>query len=174
MEKLLTGFDPGTLLGPSGLTMKDGHLYVADFLRERILKFTSEGEFLEEWKAERAVSVAVDRDGHIYWSDQENDCIQKFKPGEAPVRLDIRGGEVEQSQEPLGLAVDSDGFLYVANWNNPRIQKLNPDGALVAEIGESGTGPGQLVYPGGVCVGKSGRIYVTDTGNHRVQIFKKG
>jgi hypothetical protein len=45
-------------------------------------------------------------------------------------------------------------------------------GQFLLNIGETGTGPGQFGLPAGVAIGGDGRIYVADSYNHRVQIFK--
>ena len=38
-------------------------------------------------------------------------------------------------------------------------------------FGTQGTGNGQFTFPYGIAVGNSGNIYVTDTEQHRVQVF---
>lgn len=43
--------------------------------------------------------------------------------------------------------------------------------AFRAQWGEPGTAPGQFAAPEGVAVDSEGRVYVADTGNHRVQVF---
>ncbi len=40
-------------------------------------------------------------------------------------------------------------------------------------FGSTGAGPGQLDDPLGICAGPDGRIYVTDRGNSRVQMFDR-
>ncbi|MEZ4525787.1 MAG: hypothetical protein R2941_07700 [Desulfobacterales bacterium] len=32
--------------------------------------------------------------------------------------------------------------------------------------------PGQMRYPGDVVVGSDGKVYVADSDNHRIQVFK--
>src|SRR5206468_1707187 len=38
--------------------------------------------------------------------------------------------------------------------------------------GTSGSAPGELFFPTGIDVDKAGNLYVTDSGNQRVQLFK--
>src|SRR5947199_426896 len=46
-----------------------------------------------------------------------------------------------------------------------------PAPSYITQWGESGSGPGQLLYPRGIAVGPNGNVYVTDHGNNRVQVF---
>jgi DNA-binding beta-propeller fold protein YncE len=43
--------------------------------------------------------------------------------------------------------------------------------APFSQFGSLGAAPGQLLSPGGAAWGKQDRLYVADTGNHRVQVF---
>jgi DNA-binding beta-propeller fold protein YncE len=50
------------------------------------------------------------------------------------------------------------------------VVKFAPDGRALLSLGSSGSGPGEFVGPKGVAVDpNSGRLYVADTGNARVQ-----
>jgi len=45
------------------------------------------------------------------------------------------------------------------------------DGRLVRTVGEYGSHAGQFASPHDVEVDRDGRVYVVDSGNHRVQVF---
>jgi tripartite motif-containing protein 2/3/tripartite motif-containing protein 71 len=50
------------------------------------------------------------------------------------------------------------------------VVKLSPDGRLLLSWGSRGSGPGEFVGPKGVSIDPTtGRLYVADTGNGRVQ-----
>lgn len=68
--------------------------------------------------------------------------------------------------------------VYVADTGNHRIQIFEYDGSTpggtityLSEFGQYGDGDGQFNRPEDVFVGPFGSVYVTDTGNHRIQIF---
>ena len=50
-------------------------------------------------------------------------------------------------------------------------QVFDADGQPIHALGSKGTGPGQLSYPTGLAVDREGRIVVTDSANHRIQVF---
>jgi DNA-binding beta-propeller fold protein YncE len=67
----------------------------------------------------------------------------------------------------------NDGLLYAADACNHRVQVFTRDGELVRVFGESGSEPGQLLYPYDLAFGPDGLLYVAEYGNHRVQKFTK-
>jgi streptogramin lyase len=59
----------------------------------------------------------------------------------------------------------------VSDQDNHRIQRFTPGGSFVAALGDSGNGPGQFVYPSGICLTPDRQLYVADSGNRRIQQF---
>lgn len=76
---------------------------------------------------------------------------------------------------PVGLTVDGSGNVYVAETGNNRVQKLSPGEAFVFQIGRSdeasGSANGEFSSPNDVALDSDGNIFVTDSGNNRVQKF---
>ena len=81
--------DPGNFAKPTGLAVdKDGNLYVADTLNDRIEVFDADGGFIRTWGKNgdgpgyfaRPKGVAVDSDGHVWVADGMQDRVQVFMP----------------------------------------------------------------------------------------------
>lgn len=136
---------PGQLERPNGITIDpNGFVYVADTGNHRVQKFTADGQFVAAWGGQ--------------------DMSPNFN-------------------EPWDAAVALDGSLYVADTWNHRIQKLDSVGNPIGAWGEFGqyeprdgsVGQSAFYGPRGIVVAYSGDdrwVYVTDTGNKRVQVFE--
>ncbi len=83
-----------------------------------------------------------------------------------------------QFNEPWDVALDAAGHVYVADTWNHRIQKFAPDGTYLASWGTLAqvtafdpAGQGMFFGPRGIAIGPEDEVFVTDTGNKRVQVF---
>jgi hypothetical protein len=52
------------------------------------------------------------------------------------------------------------------------VQIFDPEGRLLLPFGGPGTGPGEFTLPGGVFLDSSNTIWVADSFNRRVQVFR--
>jgi len=155
---------------------------------ERTSRLVIGSEGAEEGQLQGPRGVAVDGAGFIYVADSGNHRIQKFAPDGQFVAAFGRQSFADDEigvplgfNEPWGLAVDENGDIYVADTWNHRIQYLDAQGRVLNNWGEFGQtrvgGPAiqDFFYgPRDVAVGADSRIYVTDTGNKRVQVFDSG
>ena len=95
------------------------------------------------------------------------------------------GTDPGKFNEPQGLAVSASGVLYVADTGNNRIQvfklanpypvsttQIVPGVCFVRTWGTVGSANGQFNIPSDVALDSSGRVYVTDSGNHRTIVSK--
>ncbi len=82
---------------------------------------------------------------------------------------------------PDALAVGQDGNLYVTDLSQ-RVSVISPSGKVLRRWGRPGRGPGEFKFiafdpttpadiHGKVAVGPGGLVYVSDSGNSRVQVF---
>lgn len=69
------------------------------------------------------------------------------------------------------VAVRDDGLLAVADPRQDRVRLYDAAGDLIATVGGSGSGPGELDFPGDVVFDARGRLYVAESGQPRVSRF---
>ncbi len=146
------GSGPGEFQAPHGIAVgPEGFVYVVDAGNHRVQKLTRDGEFVAAW-------------GQYSSFESEAGAPQGFNdPWDVAVA------------PAAGAAVES---IYVADTWNHRIQKLDAEGTLITAWGMFGQyapgdagGASAFYGPRGVAVGPDGSVYVTDTGNKRVQVF---
>lgn len=126
-------------------------------------------------------NVTVGPDGRVYVVDSGNNRVQVFdQDGQFLRAWGTAGSEAGQFNEPWGIAAD-ENHVYVADTWNHRIQKFTLDGDYVAGFGSSGSpdtetgdeGLGLFYGPRSILLLQDGRLLVTDTGNHRLQVLDR-
>jgi len=73
---------------------------------------------------------------------------------------------------PKGIGSDSEGNLYVVDGIFDTVQAFDRQGRLLFYFGQSGDGPTQFQLPAGLFIDRNDRIYVVDSFNRRVQVFR--
>jgi uncharacterized protein (TIGR03663 family) len=124
-------------------------------------------------------NVAVGPDGRIYVVEGKPARVSVFNADGSFVSSFGGPGQGDgQFQEPWGIAVAPDGNIYVADTWNHRIQYFDPSGKFLGKWGRLGdakgsatTDPGVFWGPREIAISPAGEVFVTDTGNKRVQVF---
>ncbi|HSH05371.1 MAG TPA: flippase activity-associated protein Agl23 [Anaerolineae bacterium] len=138
---------------------------------------TNDGNSLSQLNSPR--NVAIGPDDNAYVLDSGNHRIVVFDAdGEAINTWGTFGNSPGQFNEPWGIAVD-DQYVYVADTWNHRIQKFTLAGEFVLTFGQSGApegdfdGAGLFFGPRDIALVEDDKLLVTDTGNHRTQLFDR-
>jgi len=123
-----------------------------------------------------AHSVRVDPQGNVWVVDAPGHVIYKLNPdGNEIMRFGTRGvsGTGQNTFNlPTDVAFAPNGDLYVSDgYGSARIVKYSRDAKYLAQWGTRGKGPGEFGLPHNLVVDKSGRVYVTDRDNQRIEVF---
>lgn len=172
------GSEPGQFRFPSGVAVFGERVYVTDNLNHRVQVFDLEGNYVSEWGTLcdlRTGEGCADPDG-----------AGPLEPGDGQLR------------KPFGIAVDAEGRVFVLDQGNSRVEVFTGEGEFLAKWGSlcalygeesnelppgegctdpDGDGPralgeGQFLFPKGIAVAEDGTVYVADSDNHRVQVFR--
>ncbi len=176
----------GSALGQTMMSefmdIRDGRHYVPDIGNHRVNVFSTAGEPLfhfgglgrDAGRFDTPESAKFNSRGQLFVADLNNDRIQVLDPEGTPLFAFGTSGDGPGALDaPAGIAFDRDDNVYVSEIGNARVQVFDRRGNFLAMWGKPGDGPGEFNHPHGVIVDpENGWIYVADTGNKRVQVFR--
>jgi outer membrane protein assembly factor BamB/sugar lactone lactonase YvrE len=166
------GSDAGQFNDPVGIAVApDGSVWVLDDQRSVAEHYDAKGRVLgsfdpfANWPSnEGANSVAIDSHGNLYVSMFGPAVILVFDPTGKPLRTIGQGAIKEQ---PGNIAVDAAGRIFVTQGPDrggaAGVLVFAADGTPIGGFAEEGDGDGQLVFPGGIALDRSGGVYVEDS-----------
>ncbi len=185
------GSRPGEFNSPGGVAVgPDGHLFVADFLNQRVQELEADGTFVRQWgtTGEKGyfsgggfnypIDVAVAADGTLFVADGFNDRIQVFGPHGAflrkwggPFAINIRGDRFGWFRIPVSVALGPDEqTVFVADQENNRVQKFTRDGEFLTAFGTPHDGAGYT--ESAVAVADDGTLYTVNLIDNKVEIWQ--
>jgi DNA-binding beta-propeller fold protein YncE len=75
------------------------------------------------------------------------------------------------ADQPSDISMGPNGDLYLVDGVNNRIIVVDSKGKRKFEFGKEGKGQGEFKYPMGIDISDGGKVFIADTGNHRIQEF---
>jgi DNA-binding beta-propeller fold protein YncE len=171
------GASSDMLLKPYGVAVsKQGRIYVADTAARRAFVFDPDAQsvtFVGEdgpGKLTKPIGVAVDDSGVAFVADA---TLKRIFGYSSDGRLQTAIGHDGELSNPSGLTIDRVNHrLYVADSAKHQVLCYSTvDGSPQQTIGHRGAENGEFNFPTNLAVDRSGRLYVADTLNFRIQIF---
>ena len=175
-----------SLMGPAGMTIgAEGRIYVVETGKNRVKIFNSDLTFHKHFShGDRTLGpgtfncpmdVASDSQGRVYVADLSNNAIQVFSPdGDFLFRFGKQGHTLGCIQSPLAVAVDPQDHVYVAGGTGTiAIFEISEtrEANFIKAFGSFGAEQGQFSGIKSVHIDSKGKVYVAETGNHRIQVF---
>jgi len=170
--------EPPLRLPTDVTTTKNGHVFVADGLNDRVLRFDAEGRLAEvlgsigNHALSRPIAVHADASNRLWITDTGHACVvvraadgslertlKPAAPGDHPIDL-------------TDLVPTADGkALWLVDNDNHRLLRMDVESSAVALFGRPGESLGQFNHPFMLALNRSGDVLVTDVINGRVSQF---
>lgn len=171
---------------PGSIRIIGDKLYEADIHKGKVLVFDMTGKLIKEigepgqkngqFRAPNAMTV--DKDGNIYVVDTGNQKVQVFDKEGKFVKVingNPNGEGTSAFVNPRGIGIDSRGILYVVSNLTHYIlgfDTTDPTGKTLFTFGGNGESNTQFALPNGLYVDENDNVYITDTTNQRVAVYK--
>ena len=159
------------VMKPYGIAMFDGKIYVVDAarggyavlnLKTKKYKFVSGGA---AGRMKKPINITFDIDGTKYISDTGREQVLVFDIKDKFVRAYGIKGQFR----PSDVAIITNR-LFVTDLNSHTIHVLDKNtGKTLKQIGSVGSKDGKFFFPTNLAIGPEKHLYVTATGNFRVQ-----
>lgn len=166
--------------GPEGPTQGKGRW-------EHILMvFDREGKLIESWEQHNHLFVRphaikmnpYDPERHVWLIEDGAHSVYKFThDGKKLVmqlgEFKVPGSDQRHFNRPTDIAFFPNGdFVISDGYVNTRVIKFDKDGKFLLEWGKPGkTNPGEFNTVHGIVIDNEQRVYVSDRGNARIQVF---
>ena len=119
--------------------------------------------------------VAITDDGHFAVAEYSSHMVSFYDKNTKKYMFSFgigsAGANPNQLYSPQGVAIKGD-TLYVAEYAYNRIKTFSI--SRKQYITTFGTESGQLSNPRGICLDSEGKLFVSNYGNHCIQVFKDG
>jgi RHS repeat-associated protein len=171
-----SGTEKGDLKEPQDIVVNtSGDEYVLDTANNRVEEFNAQGKLVTtfgETLLKEPRGIALDSEGDVWVANTGANNVDEFT-STGTYKTAVGVGE-ETPISPRAVAVSSTGVVWVAEGNEvTEYHYIKSDRRYYAEgaIGGKGSGETEMLEPQGVAIGAEGDIYVSDTGNDRIDEY---
>lgn len=170
------GTNPGEFMTPNCVAVNpSGYIYVSDRKNRKLSRFTPKGVFLDNYTLDQEPDdLLFDRQNNLYILFSQDGKIVKY---DAAMELQDEITLIKDAKNLLKvtsrMAVDHRGDIYLVEISDKRIVKMAKDRTIALTFGSGGSGRGQFDHPLGITTDQEDNIYIADSKNQRVQIFKR-
>jgi tripartite motif-containing protein 71 len=158
------GTGDGQLDAPYGIAHASSELYVVDQGNSRVQVFNASGVYQRQFSIPASCrGCAINSNGQVFVANFANDLINRYTS--TGTLLDTFAQD-----NPEGVVVDSTGLVWASNNTDDDIDTTEL--VITSAVPAAPPANGTFNLPESIAIkSSSGRIYVADTGNHRVEYF---
>ncbi len=175
------GLNHGRFQKPRALAIDNSdRLYIAD-KTGLIQTFDRDGTFVKSWRLPDSqvglpCGLSISSEGNLLVADTHYFRVLTYTPDGTLLPERTIGGQRGLEPGQFGfvtdIAQDAEGNYFVSEYGDfDRIQKFDPTGKFIFQWGSHGSQPGQFLRPQSLAFDRTGRLWVADACNHRVQVF---
>ncbi len=164
----------------SGISYHHPNIFIVDTPKHKVMVMNEKGALINTIGRRGDTTgcfnypsfITVSKNGFIYISDTMNFRVQVFSlNGVWHNTISERGIMSGQLNRPKGIATDTKGNLYVIDASFDNVQIFSNKGEYLLHFGSPGHESGQFAMPTDIAI-DGDYIYVSDTMNRRIQVFK--
>jgi len=174
------GSATGEFNRPRGAVIAGNLLYICDPGNHRVQVFGLDGTWVRSWGSQGTGEGQFDdpsgitvHDDEVYVTDSGNHRVQVFGLDGTFRRMwGSKGAGDGEMNYPREVIVHGE-LVYMIDGSNHRVQSFKAaDGEFVGSWGTYGSAAGQFKFPWGLCVDDKDRLWVGDSLNKRLQLFR--
>ena len=167
------GSEDGQFTNPRGLTFNSkGLLYVVDNSNCRIQLFDNNNKFLFKFGSKGSnpgqfqdpCYIALDSSDQVYVTDWSSGGIIVFSEDGHFIKKINRN-------KPFPICLTPDDYIITRGGDDNSLTVFSPTHQLITKFGTLGSQRGQFSDIRGIAVNSVGTIFVTESGNHRLQVI---
>ena len=117
------------------------------------------------------IGICIDRKGNVLVADPEINAVQIFTM-DGHFLSSIKTALGVQLNKPSSVATGPDGFVYVIEFTSDRVLVFDRSLHHFKTFGRKGDRDGEFNDPYCITVSKNNVVFVSDTYNNRIQLFK--
>lgn len=175
LSQFLLGEEAGSasITKPYGVDIHDGIIYVVDIRGPGYAKFDLKNKKFDfiygsfGGKMKKPINIWVDEDGTKYIADISRGRVMAYDAKDDFIRAymetkDFKPSDVLVAKNKLFVSCMAHHQIHV-------FDKVN--GKQLYSIGKVGSKEGELFYPANLALGPDNLLYISETGNYRIQKF---
>lgn len=161
------------IVKPYGVALTEGRIYVVDTRANGYAVFDLPKQSYDFVKGSgggemlKPINITIDTDGTKYITDTQREQILIYSKDDKF----LKAYGTEDQFKPVDVVIDGNR-LFVTDIKHHQIQLIDKaTGRQISTISGPGSGEANLYHPTNLAIGPDNQLYVSDTGNFRVQVF---